>query len=97
MGTISGFTVALPFLLIILVYMVKQHELNHIITKRKTELTILSNLFAEALKSNPQAAADAVRTQFINGLKNLKADGKLSETTCEIISAGLSNRTEKAN
>lgn len=96
MGPISGFTVALPFLLIILVYMVKQLELNHIRKRRTTELTILSNLFAEALKSDSEANFESVRSYFIDGLRKLKEDGNLSKTSCEIISAGLLKPTEKA-
>ena len=72
MGPISGFTVALPFLLIILIYMVKQHELDHIKQKGKTELTILANLFAEALKSDSDTNVESVHSYFIDGLRTLK-------------------------
>lgn len=96
MGPISGFTVALPFLLIILIYMVKQHELDHIKKKGKTELTILANLFAEALKSESETNVESVQSYFIDGLRKLKEDGNLSKTSWEIISAGLLKPTEKA-
>ncbi len=96
MGPISGFTVALPFLLIILVYMVKQLELDHIKKRRKTELSILSNLFVEALNSDAEVNVESVQSYFIDGLRKLKEDGSLSETSCEIISAGLLKPTEKA-
>ena len=89
MGTISGFTVALPFLLIILVYMVKQLELNHIRKRRKTELTILSNLFAEALKSSSEPSVESIQSYFIDGLGKLKKDGNLSDSSYEIINAGF--------
>ena len=95
MGPISGFTVALPFLLIILVYMVKQLELDHIKKRRKTELTILSNLFAEALKSDSEVNVESIQAYFIDGLRKLKEDDNLSETSHEIISAGLLKPTEK--
>ena len=94
MGPISGFTVALPFLLIILVYMVKQLELDHLKKRRKTELTILSKLFDDALKSESESNVDSVRSYFIDGLRKLKEDGNLSKTTWEIISAGLLKPTE---
>ena len=96
MGPISGFTVALPFLLIILIYMVKQHELYYIKKKGKTELTILANLFAEALKSESETNVESVQSYFIDGLRKLKEDGNLSKTSWEIISAGLLKPTEKA-
>ncbi len=96
MGPISGFTVALPFLLIILVYMVKQYELDHIKKRTKTELTILSNLFAEALMSDSEVSFESIQSYFIDGLRKLKEDGNLSETSCEIISAGILKPTEKA-
>ena len=96
MGPISGFTVALPFLLIILIYMVKQHELDHLKKIRKTELTILSNLFAEALKSESETNVESAQSYFIGGLRKLKEDGDLSETSWEIINAGLLKPAEKA-
>lgn len=95
MGPISGFTVALPFLLIILIYMVKQLELDHIKKRRKTELTILSNLFDDALKSESETNVESVRSYFIDGLIKLKEDGDLSETSYEIISAGILKQSEK--
>ncbi len=96
MGPISGFTVALPFLLIILIYMVKQLELDHIKKRRKTELTILSKLFADALESESETNVKSVQSYFIDGLRKLKEDGNLSETSWEIISAALLKPTEKA-
>lgn len=89
MGPISGFTVALPFLLIILIYMIKQLELDHIKKRRKTELTILSDLFARTLKSDSKVNVESAQSYFIDGLRKLKEDGNLSKTSFEIISAGI--------
>ncbi|MCH8299960.1 MAG: hypothetical protein IIC39_05410 [Candidatus Marinimicrobia bacterium] len=95
MGPISGFTVALPFLIVILVFMVKQLELDHLRKKTKAELTLLSKLFTEALKSDSKANLESVQSYFIDGLRKLKEDGDLSETTYEIIGAGILKPTKE--
>ena len=97
MGPISGFTVALPFLLIILIYMVKQHELDHLKKKRKTELLILARLFKESFEKDEKGAGKSAQAYFIDKLREFEADGNLSKITCGILVSELLNETRNTN
>ena len=94
MGPISGFTVALPFLIIILIYMVKQHELNHLRTRRKSELIILARLIKDSFKKDGEGADESAQSHFINKLSELETDGNLSKITCGILIEELLKETD---
>ena len=97
MGPISGFTVALPFLIIILIYMVKQHELNHLRTTRNTELVILARLFKDSFKKDGEGTGESAQSYFIKKISELEADGNLSKITCRTLVDELLNETDVKN
>ena len=97
MGPISGFTVALPFLIVIFVYMVKQHELDHIRKKSKTELNIIAVLLNDSFKRADTGSGDIAKSYFVERIKESEADGKLSKISCGILLDGLLKKTQNTN
>ena len=97
MGPISGFTVALPFLIVILVFMVKQHELDHIRKKRKSELSIIALLLKDSFKKADKGGGEIAKSYFVKRINELEADGNLSKNTCGILLDELLKETKDTN
>ena len=97
MGPISGFTVALPFLIVILVYMVKQLELDHIKKKSKTELNSIAVLLNDSFKKADKGGSDIAKSYFVERIRESEADGKLSKISCGILLDELLKETQDTN
>ena len=97
MGPISGFTVALPFLIVILVYMVKQLELDHIKKKSKSDLNIIAVLLNDSFKRVGKGGSDIAKSYFVEGIRESEADGKLSKISRGILLDELLKETQDTN
>ena len=97
MGPISGFTVALPFLIVILVYMVKQLELDHINKKSKSDLNIIAVLLNDSFKRVGKGGSDIAKSYFVEGIRESEADGKLSKISRGILLDELLKETQDTN
>ena len=77
--------------------MVKQHELDHIRKKSKSDLNIIAVLLNDSFKRADTGSGDIAKSYFIDRIKESEADGKLSKISRGILLDELLKETQDTN
>ena len=86
MSNIPSFTVALPFLIIIAVYVILKYEQNHIQYKNNRELKIFVSLISDVMSRIDSQSKKSMLPLIQEELDLFHDDGKLSKITHDVIS-----------